>query len=167
MVERSGDAPSGTVAFLFTDIEGSTRLWEEVPEAMQVSLERHDAIVFGTFERLGGYIFSSGGDGYGVSFARAGDALEAATTIQAELAAVEWGDAPIKVRMGLHVGEAEERNGDYFGQSVNRAARVGSAGHGGQLLATRAFVELVEPPTVVDLGEHRLRDLTAGQPGPR
>ena len=124
-------APSGTVTFLFTDVEGSTRLWELSSAAMGTAMARHDALVRAAVEAHGGYVFSTGGDGFGVAFARAGDAIAAAVGAQRALGGEAWpADAAIGVRMGLHTGEAEERGGDYFGPAVNRAARVTALAHG-------------------------------------
>jgi predicted ATPase/class 3 adenylate cyclase len=159
-------APTGTVTFFFTDIEGSTRLWEGAPESMRAALARHDAIVRGAIEDNGGYLFSTGGDGFSAAFGRAGDAARAAARAQDALAGEVWPEAaPIRVRIGMHTGEAEERGGDYFGPAVNRAARVMALGHGGQTLCTSATAELVSDVELVavDLGEHRLRDLSAAQ----
>jgi class 3 adenylate cyclase len=86
------DAPSGTVTFLFTDIEGSTRLWEAAPEAMRAALARHDALVRGAIEAHGGYVFATGGDGFAAVFGRAGDAVGAAVDVQADMAKEEWPD---------------------------------------------------------------------------
>jgi predicted ATPase/class 3 adenylate cyclase len=153
-------APSGTVTFLFTDIEGSTRLWEAAPKAMRTALARHDEVLRGPIERHGGYVFSTGGDGFGAAFGRAGDALDAAREAMGQLGAETWPDrAPIRVRMGLHTGEAEERDGDYFGPAVNRAARLMAVAHGGQVVCSDVTAGLVEGVELVDLGEHRLRDL--------
>ena len=124
------DRPSGTVTFLFTDIEGSTRLWEERPDEMRAALGEHDAFVRSAIETHGGYVFSTGGDGFAAAFSRAADAVDAARKAQASLA----GHPLIRVRMGVHTGEVEERDGDYFGPAVNRAARIMAAGHGGQVL---------------------------------
>ena len=130
--------PSGTVTFLFTDIEGSTKVWESTPESMRKALARHDDILRSTIEAHGGYVFSTAGDGLAAAFHRAGDALDAATRAQQQLAREHWPDAaPIRVRMGLHTGEVEERGGDYLGPAVNRAARIMAAGHGGQVLDER------------------------------
>jgi class 3 adenylate cyclase len=121
------------VTFLFTDIEGSTGLWEAAPEAMRAALARHDEIVRGTIEAHGGYVFATGGDGFGAAFGRAHDALAAAGDAQTALAAEVWPDGvALRVRMGLHTGEVDEREGDYFGPAVNRAARIMAAGHGEQ-----------------------------------
>jgi len=154
-------APAGTVTFLFTDIEGSTRLWQSVPEAMRLALQRHDLIVRAAIEAHGGYVFSRAGDGFAAAFARAGDALAAATGAQSGLGVERWPDgATIRVRMGVHSGEVEERGGDYFGTAVNRAARLMAVGHGGQVLMSAVTAGLVEGDVeVTDLGEHRLRDL--------
>jgi predicted ATPase/class 3 adenylate cyclase len=155
-------APSGTVTFLFTDVEASTRLWEERPQAMEVALARHDEILRTSIEEHGGYVFATGGDGFGAVFGRAADALAAAEAAQTALTNEEWpAGAPIHVRMALHSGEASERDGNYFGSAVNRAARLMAIGHGGQLLVSAATAELVPGAELVDLGEHRLRDLTA------
>jgi predicted ATPase/class 3 adenylate cyclase len=148
--------PTGTVTFLFTDIEGSTRLWEERPEEMRAALAEHDGIVRGAIETHGGYVFSTGGDGFAAAFARASDAVNAAAEAQVGLA----GHPTIRVRMGVHTGEAQERDGDYFGPPVNRAARIMAAGHGGQVLVSAATAELVTDIELHDLGEHRLRDLS-------
>jgi len=149
------------VTFLFTDIEGSTRLWQAAPEAMRKALERHDSILRSTIDGHGGYVFSTGGDGFGVAFARTADAVAAAADAQAALGVEPWpGGAQIRVRMGLHTGEAEERDGDYFGAAVNRTARLMAVGHGGQVLCSSATAEVMgDEVSLVDLGEHRLRDL--------
>ncbi len=153
--------PSGTVTFLFTDIEGSTQLWESAPEVMRPALERHDSLLRAAIDAHGGYVFSTGGDGFGVAFGRAGDALTAAIEIQEALARERWPDgAMVRVRVGVHTGEASERDGDYFGPAVNRAARLMAVAHGGQIVCSSPVGELVRGSfTLVDLGEHRLRDL--------
>ena len=154
-------APSGTVTFLFTDIEGSTRLRQAAPDEMRQSLERHDSILRGAIDGHGGYVFSTGGDGFGVAFARAGDAVAAALQAQLVLEAEPWPEgAPLKVRMGLHTGEVAERDGDYFGTAVNRAARLMAVAHGGQVVCSSATAGVIDAGvTLVDLGDHRLRDL--------
>lgn len=158
-------APTGTVTFLFTDIEGSTRLWESEPDAMRHSLERHDAILRSVIDDHGGYVFSTGGDGIGAAFARSGDAVAAAVDVQRSLGAEPWPDgAVLRVRMGLHTGETSERDGDYFGTAVNRAARLMATAHGGQVVCSRATADLASG--VADfhsLGDHRLRDLAAAE----
>ena len=150
------------MTFLFTDIEGSTRLWETVPESMRAALERHDKILRSAIESRAGYIFSTGGDGFAAAFAGAAGALDAANTAQNALESEAWPEeACLRVRMGLHTGEATEREGNYFGPALNRAARLMALGHGGQILTSSATAELLEGAALTDLGEHRLRDLSA------
>ena len=158
-------APSGTVTFLFTDIEGSTRLWDSAPEVMRAALERHDSILRSEIEGHEGYVFSTGGDGFAAAFARAGEAVAAAVEAQRELTAETWpGAAPLRVRMGLHTGEAAERDGDYFGTAVNRAARLMATANGGQVLCSRSTADLASGVVAFrSLGEHRLRDLAAAE----
>ena len=155
--------PSGTVTFLFTDIEGSTQLWEKYPEAMRDALAKHDAILRQVIESHGGQIIKTTGDGIHSVFETAIDAVHSTLSAQRALKDPIC-DLQIRVRMGLHSGEAELRAGDYYGQSLNRAARIMSAGHGGQVLLSSVTAELARehlPPGVglLDLGEHRLRDL--------
>jgi predicted ATPase/class 3 adenylate cyclase len=155
-------APSGTVTFLFTDIEGSTRRWEADAAGMRSDLARHDEVIRDAVEHHGGVVFATGGDGFATAFGRAGDALSCAIEVRSAL--IEAG-LPA-VRMGVHTGEAEERGGDYFGPAVNRAARLTAIGNGGQVLVSHATEQLVrdhlaEGLVLVDHGEHRLRDLSS------
>ena len=159
--------PSGMVTYLFTDIEGSTLLWDRYPEAMSLAQAAHDRILHGAVASGGGYVFSSAGDGIGASFESPQAALEVAAAVQTALGGHQWPEPieTIKVRMGAHIGEAVERSGDYFGTAVNRAARVAALANGGQVLVTDTVRLLVADaaPTLwqfLDLGEHRLRDLT-------
>jgi predicted ATPase/class 3 adenylate cyclase len=159
-------APTGTVTFLFTDIEGSTRLWEHDAPAMQEALARHDEILQNTIEDRGGYVFKTVGDAFCAAFGTATDATEAALACQRALLEEGWADeiGAIRVRMALHAGAAEERGGDYFGPPVNRVARLLSAGHGGQILLSHATQELTrddlpEGASLRDLGQRRLKDL--------
>jgi predicted ATPase/class 3 adenylate cyclase len=156
-------APSGTVTFLFTDIEGSTRLWASAPEVMGSALERHDVIVRTAIDDRGGYVFATGGDGFAAAFARAADAVGAAMTLQERLGREVWPkEAAIRVRVGLHTGAAVERDGNYFGSAVNEVARLMAVGHGGQVLCSAATAALMsDRAQLVDLGEHRLRDLSS------
>lgn len=151
--------PSGTVTFLFTDVEGSTSLWATDAEAMSASLSAHDRTLRGEFERRGGYVFTTAGDSFCVAFQRVSDAIAAAAAAQGSLAEVDWPGPELRVRMGLHLGEADERDGDYFGPTVNLAARVEAVGHGGQVLMTDA-VRSATGVAATDLGEHRLRDVS-------
>jgi predicted ATPase/class 3 adenylate cyclase len=160
------ELPSGTVTFLFTDLEGSTRLWEQFPEEMRSALARHDAILRSSVAERGGAIVKSTGDGIHAVFASAHDGLKAAVGAQRALSAESWPVAtPIRVRMGLHSGEAEHRDGDYYGTATNRAARLMSVAHGGQVLVSLSTEELLsddlpEGVGLADVGEHRLRDLS-------
>jgi predicted ATPase len=150
------------LTFLFTDIEGSTRLWEDHPAGMEVALAQHDDIVRGAISSHGGYIFSQAGDGFGARFDDAAGAVDAAVLAREGLAAAGWPDGvTLRVRMGLHTGSAQHRAGDYFGPDVNRAARIMSAGHGGQILLSSVTATLVPRDDLVDLGPHRLRDVRA------
>src|ERR687893_3328794 len=157
--------PTGTVTFLFTDIEGSTRLWERDASAMRSALARHDGIVRSAIEDRGGFVFKTVGDAFCAAFSSATDAVEAALVAQRTLHAEPWEEgSKIRARMALHTGVVEERSGDYFGPPVNRVARLLSAGHGGQTLLSLASQELVrdalpDGARLEDLGERRLKDL--------
>jgi predicted ATPase/class 3 adenylate cyclase len=153
---------SGTVTFLFTDIEGSTRLWQQDEAAMRSALSRHDQLLRKVVADHEGRVFSAMGDGMAAAFGSASAAVQAALAAQRSLGAEHWPTStPLRVRMGLHTGEAEWRDGDYFGTVVNRAARLMAIGHGGQVLCSSTTAELVGDTqvNVTDLGEHRLRDL--------
>ena len=157
--------PTGTVTFLFTDIEGSTKMWERSPPAMHRALARHDEILREAIEEQEGYLFKTVGDVFCAAFPTAPDALEAALSAQRTLFADEWPQTgPLRVRMALHTGAAEERDGDYFGPPVNRVARLLSAVHGGQVLLSLPTHEMVRDQlpaeaALVDLGERLLKDL--------
>jgi predicted ATPase/class 3 adenylate cyclase len=157
--------PTGTVTFLFTDIEGSSRLWEQNARAMQAALIRHDELLRLTIQERGGYVFKTVGDAFCAAFPTGPDALEAALETQRRLLSSEWEESgPLRVRMALHTGVAEERDGDYFGPPVNRVARLMSAAHGGQVLLSLPTQELVRDQlpggtSLRDLGEYRLKDL--------
>ncbi|HXY95123.1 MAG TPA: adenylate/guanylate cyclase domain-containing protein [Acidimicrobiia bacterium] len=158
--------PTGTVTFLFTDLEGSTRLWEQHPETMPAALARHDGILRDAVVAHDGHVVKTTGDGVHAAFASATHALLAARDAQLGLDAEEWDQVePLRVRMGLHTCQADVRDGDYYGSAVNRAARLMSIAHGGQVVLSLATEELSRDSlpaelAVVDLGEHRLRDLT-------
>ena len=159
----SSSLPTTTLTFLFTDIEGSTQLWEQHPEAMRIALAKHDTILREAIETSNGYVIKTTGDGVHAVFGTALDAISATLLAQNQLQA-PLGDLQIKVRMGLHTGEAELRAGDYYGQALNRAARIMSIGHGGQVLLSAITAELVREhlptkTTLRGLGEHRLKDL--------
>src|SRR3954452_7011603 len=125
--------PTGTVTFLFTDIVGSTRRWELSPNDMSAALQRHDAILHDSIEASGGYVFKTVGDAFCAAFPTVADGLAAALAAQTTLHSQPSG-LGLRVRMALHTGSVEVRDGDYFGQAVNRVARILSAGHGGQVL---------------------------------
>ena len=159
-------APSGTLAFLFTDIEGSTQRWETARSAMQSSVERHEALIREAIDRHHGYVFKTVGDAFCSSFTNARDALLAALAIQAALGSEDFSAVGgLAVRIGVHAGVAQERDGDYFGPAINRVARLMSIGHGGQVLLSNAAYELVkddapERTAFTDLGSHQLKDLS-------
>lgn len=161
--------PGGTVTFLFTDIEGSTRLWEQHPEAMRLALARHDGLMRSAIQAHDGHIFKTIGDAFCAAFYTAPQALAAALDAQLALSSEPWpNDVSIRVRMALHTGTAEGRDNDYFGQPLNRVARLLSAGHGGQVLLSRATQELTRDilpsgANLLSLGEHRLRDLNRAE----
>jgi predicted ATPase/class 3 adenylate cyclase len=162
------ELPTGTVTFLFTDIEGSTRLWERHAEPMRLALARHDALAAALVEAHAGTLVKSRGEGDSLFavFARASDALAAACALQQALLAEAWPvETPLRVRMALHTGEADRREDSYYGAEVNRCARLRSVAHGGQVLLSRTSYDLVrdalpEGASLRDLGEQRLRDLT-------
>jgi predicted ATPase len=149
------ELPSGTVTFVFTDIEGSTRLLHELGETYADVLAEHRRVLRDAFARHGGVEVDMQGDAFFVAFARASDALEAARDIQVALS------GPIRVRIGVHTGEPLLTGDGYVGIDVHRAARIAAAGHGGQVLVSQSTRDLVASNGFRDLGEHRLKDLTA------
>jgi len=149
-----GKLPAGTVTFLFTDIEGSAQLWEMQPDAMQTALAKHDAILREAIESNSGYIIKTTGDGIHGVFEKAIAAVQATLAAQKKLQALIH-NLPIRVRMGLHSGEAEQRANDYYGQELNRAARIMAVGHGGQILLSAVTAELVREHLPV--GEREVR----------
>src|SRR5205085_6532239 len=159
------DLPARTLTFLFTDIEGSTRLWEQDREAMAAALDRHDALLVRGIEQHGGCVVKSRGEGdsFFAVFPRAADAVAAACALQQALLAEPWATAaPLRVRMALHTERAERRGGDYYGPGVNRCARLRAAAHGGQVLLSQAVCDQARdalPPgaSLKDLGAHRLK----------
>ena len=164
----TGALPTGTVTFLLTDIEGLTRLWESVPDAMEVALERHNRLVTGVIEDHGGVVVTARGEGdsFFAVFPSAVAAVEAAGACQLRLGTEDWpARAVLRVRMGLHTGEAHELDGDYVDHApINRCARVKAAAHGGQVLVTKTTRDLVQGRLgggfgLRRLGELQLRDL--------
>jgi predicted ATPase/class 3 adenylate cyclase len=167
--------PTGTVTFLFTDIEGSTRLWQQHPEPMKQALLRHHALLQQSIESSNGYVFQIVGDAFCAAFHTAAGGVAAALAAQRALAAEPWGETgPIRVRMALHTGTAdlhagEHKAGEYMsGLTLSHTARLLSVAHGGQILVSNATQELVrnDLPSLVELrnlGLHRLRDLTRAE----
>lgn len=159
------EPPSQTLTFLFTDVEGSTRLWEQHRQSMTGALERHDAVLRDAVESSNGQVVKTMGDGFMAVFGSAVDGVSACLKAQQALAHESWGQTgALRVRMALHAGEAATREGDYYGPTLNRTARIMSAGHGGQVLLSAAAAALVmdglpDSATLRDLGEHQLKDL--------
>ncbi len=162
-----GRPPSGTVSFLFTDIEGSTERWDRDRDAMQAALRRHDALMHEAIAGAGGYVFKTIGDAFCAAFGSAAAAVGAALAAQNALAAEDFSAVEgVRVRMAIHTGTADERDGDYFGPTVNRVARLLSIGYGGLVLLSGVAADLARhdlpaASELRDLGEHRLRDLSA------
>jgi predicted ATPase/class 3 adenylate cyclase len=162
----TGQLPSGTVTFLLTDLEGSTRMWEQDPVAMKAAMVRHDEILEKAIAAHRGYVFSRMGDGMAAAFATARDAVTGAAAFQQALATEPWGTArPLRARVGLHTDEAViiDDTG-YSSLPINRCARLMTAAHGGQTVVSGASEmllrgQLPDAMELVDLGEHRLRDL--------
>jgi len=161
------DIPTGTITFLFTDIEGSTALWEHHPDTMPKALARHDTLLRSAITAHGGYVFKLMGDAVYAAFADPADAVSAALAGQRALVAEKWGEVgPLRVRMAMHTGVAHynDNDNDYHGRTLNRISRILNIGYGEQILLSGATVELVldglPGGTVVkDLGEHVLKDL--------
>jgi predicted ATPase/class 3 adenylate cyclase len=157
--------PTGTVTFLFSDIEGSTERWERHRDAMAEAVAGHDAVLRKSLEERGAYVFKTVGDAFYAAFARPEDAIAAALDAQRALADRDFSAVEgLRVRMALHTGSASERDGDYFGPALNRVARLLAIGHGGQVLVSGTSTDLLQgamPPqsSLRDLGIHRLKDL--------
>jgi predicted ATPase/class 3 adenylate cyclase len=157
-------AGTSALTFLFTDVEGSTRLWEAAPSSMREDLANHDRLLSEAITGNGGTVFKFRGDGVAAVFGRPTDGVAAAVAAQRSLTSARWEVGALRVRMGLHSGEAQQRDGDWFGPTVNRTARLNDVAHGGQIVLSGATAGLVGDhlPTgvsLLDLGEHRLRDL--------
>ncbi len=162
----AGNPPSGTVTFLLTDLEGSTRMWEQDPGAMKAAMVRHDELLEKTIAAHRGFVFARMGDGMAASFATARDAVAAAAAFQHALVAEPWGTAnSLRARIGLHTDEAViVDDTGYASLPINRCSRLMTAAHGGQVVVSGATEillrdQLTEGCELVDLGEHRLRDL--------
>jgi predicted ATPase/class 3 adenylate cyclase len=163
---KAAHLPTGTVTFLFSDIEGSTVRWDAHRAEMEEVVRRHDELMRGAIERNGGYVFKTIGDAFCAAFATVPEAIAAALEAQRALGNADWGAVGgLRVRMAIHAGVADERDSDYFGPTVNRVARLLDVGHGGQVLLSvtaRDLANEVLPAaaTLRDLGIHRLRDLS-------
>ncbi len=163
--ERSEALPTGTVTFAFTDIEGSTGRWERDRAAMQAAVRRHDELMRASISAHGGVVFKTIGDAFCAAFARPEDAVAAMADAQGAIADEDFSAVDgLRVRVAIHTGTADERDGDYFGPAVNRVARLLAIGYGGQLLVSGVTADLVQGElparaSLRDLGEHRLRDL--------
>jgi predicted ATPase/class 3 adenylate cyclase len=157
--------PTGTVTFLFTDIEGSTKLAREHPEEWEIAQRQHHKILQEAIESQNGYVFQIIGDAFCAAFYTAGDALKAAYHAQRRLREKQWGETPIRVRMGIHTGEAEAHDGEYRGYlTLSLSQRLMSAGHGGQILISGATEnllrgQLLQDVSLQDLGKHAFRDV--------
>jgi len=161
--------PTGTVTFLFTDIEGSTKLAQQYPDAMPVLLARHNEILNQAIEAHNGFVFRIVGDSFAAAFHNANDGLNAALNAQRYLHNQAWSPAPIKVRMGIHTGaakmEIENKENTYSGYAtLALTQRIMSAGHGGQILISQSAFDLIRDrlpgnATFIDMGERRLKDV--------
>ena len=161
---------TGIVSFLFSDIEGSTRLWEDHPDAMRPALSAHDEVMRNAIESNDGFVFKTIGDAFCAAFAAPLAALNAALAAQQKLQASQSDseEVSLRVRMALHSGNVEFRDKDYFGPPLNRVARLLSAAHGEQTLLSAETHDLLgadlpDGASLLDLGEHRLRDLRSGR----
>jgi class 3 adenylate cyclase len=166
---NNSSLPSGTVTFLFTDIEGSIKLAQEYPDKWESLRARHHAILKSVIESHNGYVFQIIGDAFCAAFHTAGDALRAAVKSQTDLTNENWGETTVKVRMGIHTGEAEVRENDYRGYlTLARVQRVMSAAYGGQVLLSHITAELIhdqlpESVTLRDMKENRLKGWTTSE----
>ncbi|HEU5214668.1 MAG TPA: tetratricopeptide repeat protein [Gaiellaceae bacterium] len=151
------ELPTGTVTLLFTDIEGSTRLLEQLGDGYADALAQHRRLLRATFARHDGVEVDTQGDAFFVAFGTASDALAAATAARMAVAAA----GPIRVRIGIHTGEPTRTDDGYIGMDVNRAARIAAAGHGGQILLSQSTRQLIDDTDLLDLGQHRLKDVGA------
>jgi predicted ATPase/class 3 adenylate cyclase len=159
--------PTGVVTFLFTDIEGSTHLWDSAPAEMDVALRRHDVVVRAAIEQFGGQVFKTVGDSFCAAFTSPFDAISAAERAQRDVVGEPWPEhAPIRIRIALHTGWCEMRDQDYVGTPVNLTARIEAAAHGGQVVCSQATAELIgRLPTrtceLTYLGPHELAGFSA------
>ena len=157
--------PTGIVTFIFTDIEGSTKLWEKHPDAMRLAVARHNALLTEIVDRHKGHVFKAVGDGLCIAFARATDAVAAACEMQQAVIKESWATpTPLRVRIAIHTGEAEAKDDDYYGPNLNRCKRLLEAAHGQQVLISQSTHSMVQDAlpsglNLIELGEHVLRDI--------
>ena len=162
--EAESSTPSGTVTFGFTDVEGASRWWAEHRASMAGAMARHHELVKAATDRHGGHVFAMGGDSVGVAFHRTVDAASWATELQAAVASEPWPDGiELKIRIGIHTGEAEEHEGGYYGLAVNLAARLAAAGHGGQTLVSAAAANILGDADARELGSYHLDEIVGEQ----
>lgn len=162
-VPAERNRPTGTVAFLFSDIVGSTRRWASEEAAMAEAVEQHDRIFHNAVSEHDGYVFATGGDSFAIAFSTSDQAISMALAVQRRLADEAWSTSePIRVRIGINLGAANERAGDYFGPPVNVAARVESVAHAGQIVVTEPVARTCSHPCV-ELGSHDLKDISEPQ----
>lgn len=157
---RGADLPTGTLTFLFTDIEGSTRLLNELGESYDAALTEHRRLLRASFEAFNGRELNTEGDAFFVAFERASDAVAAAVKFQLDLTTYEWPHEPIKVRAGLHTGDARIVDDDLVGLAIHQAARISSAAHGGQVLVSATTATLADDAAeFADVGRYQLKDI--------
>jgi predicted ATPase/DNA-binding SARP family transcriptional activator len=162
--DSASGRPTGTVTFGFCDVEGSSRLWATQRKKMAAAIVRLDELVRAVVDRHGGYVFATGGESFGAAFHRADDASAWATELQLEVSREPWpGGVELRLRIGLHTGETDERAKSYFGPAVNAAARLAAVGHGGQTLVSGVTSALLDRSDLPDLGTYRLDGDVAGR----
>ena len=155
--EQTSGHPTGTVTFGFCEVEGSSRLWATHRKKMAAAVSRLDVLVRAVVNRHHGYVFATGGETFGAAFHRADDAAAWARELQLEVTSEPWpGGVELRLRIGIHTGETEERANSYFGPAVNAAARIAAAGHGSQILVSGVTSALLDRNDLLDLGTHRL-----------
>ena len=161
--EQTSGHPTGTVTFGFCEVEGSSRLWATHRKKMAAAVSRLDVLVRAVVNRHGGYVFATGGETFGAAFHRADDAAAWARELQLDVTSEPWpGGVELRLRIGIHTGETEERANSYFGTAVNAAARIAAAGHGSQILVSGVTSALLDRNDLLDLGTHRLNGEVSG-----
>lgn len=160
----AGAIPTGTITFGFCDVQGSTQMWATQHDKTSTAIVRYEELVRLAVADNDGFVFATGGDSFGVAFHRVRDAASWADQLHLALAEEPWADgAEITIRIGLHTGDAEERDDNFYGPSVNLASRIAAAGHGGQTLLSEATAALLDSVDLVDLGAHRFDGIATEQ----